>query len=66
MTVFKFKVRFEGDDYNQTQVRFVLAPTEEQAIRKMEEYCEGLENRGFAKLHIISDYPTVEIDGVII
>ena len=66
MTVFKFKVLFEGDDIDRMQVRFVLAPSEEEAIKRMERYCENLEKTGFAKLHILSDYPTVELSSVII
>lgn len=65
MTVFCFKCRFEGDDLLDTQTRYVLARSEQQAISKMEEYCKGLEERGFAKLLYIPE-PTVEIQNVIV
>lgn len=63
MTVFCFKIRFDGDD--DIQMRYVLARTEEQAVRKIEDYRKGLVERGFADL-IYSLNPTVELENVIV
>lgn len=62
MTVFTFKCWYEGDD--ERQERYVLAKSEEEAIKKMELYTESLFNRGFGNL-IFAD-PIVELENVII
>lgn len=64
MTVFTFKIQFNGDDIQDIQERYVLASTEEQAYDKIEEYRKGLVESGCADFTYWMY--RVELDGVII
>lgn len=65
MTVFCFKIRFEYDDPCDTQERYVLANTEEEAIEKMFQYRTEMIKKGTANF-IFSFNPTVELENVIV
>ena len=61
-TLFTFKGHFEHDDY--FQERYVLARTEEEAVRKMRQYVADLLNQGYARF-LFSEEPTVDTENVI-
>ena len=63
MTVFCFTIYYPGTD--DTQVRYVLAETEEEAINKMEEYRRTARYDGMAYFEFGYN-PTVELENVII
>ena len=62
--VFKYKIWFEGDDFDQYQFRFVSANTEEEAEEKLNKYRKELIKNGFADFKYCD--PVVEIEGLII
>lgn len=61
MTLYKFNILFKGDE--DFQQRFVLARTEEQAYKKIEEYRKSLEKLHFADFDYF--YIGVEIENII-
>ena len=63
MTVFRFTIYYPNSD--DTQVRYVIAETEEEAIEKMEEYRRSVRYDGGASFDF-SYNPTVELENVII
>lgn len=63
MTVFKFNIWYIGDKYEDMQVRYVIAETEDEAIKKLEDYREKTINDGFADFTWAGG--TVEIENVI-
>ena len=67
MKVFAFSIYYDGDWEAgfSPQVRYVLAETEEEAEKKLEQYNLEQHQKGFAPFHIIYNAP-VEIDEVIV
>ena len=61
--IFRFHGNFEGypEDF---QDRFVSATTESEAFEKLDQYCDEMVKKGFARF-IPVGYPTVEIQDVI-
>ena len=66
-TVFRFKIYYDGDEEMgvEPQVRYVLADTEDEAERKLEEHNLIMHRAGFAPFHIIYG-ATVETENVIV
>jgi hypothetical protein len=69
MTVFKFRIfHLEKGciaDINEKQLRYVLADTEEEAVKKLDKYRKEMISKGFADF-ILFGCPTVETENVII
>lgn len=64
-TVYKFKMVYANRDDWDVQERYVVAKSEDEAIKKFETYLKMLSKEGFATPASYSAYPTVEIDYVI-
>ena len=66
-TIFCFKIYYDGDWETgfSPQKRYVLAETEEEAEKKLEQYNLEQHQKGYAPFHIIYG-ATVEVDGVIV
>lgn len=60
-TVYDFLLIFDDDD---TQTRYVVASSEEEATEKLEAYYRDLEKQGFQYPRFISN-PTIHVDYVI-
>jgi hypothetical protein len=70
MTVFEFRIyHLDGngntEDYTEEQFRYVLADTEEEAERKLEEYRKKMVANGYADFRHCAN-PKVALDNVII
>ena len=70
MTVFEFKIlHLNADgcvaDYDENQVRYVLADTEKEAERKLDAYRKDMVSKGFADFKVYAN-PLVELEGVIV
>mgnify|MGYP006313797225 CR=1 FL=1 len=64
MTVFTFEIYYDNDMYN-TQERYVLAYTEEEAEQKLKTYYKELSKEGYA-MPVIIPCATVELENVIV
>lgn len=65
-TVYKFVLHFDRDcKPEDSQVRYVAATSEEEAIQKFATYLDKQAKAGFMKPCCYSYFPTVEIDYII-
>lgn len=66
LTVFRLVIWFDDDIDENTQYRYVVAKTEEEAIEKLEKHAKEMESQGYAKMHISCWDIQVELDDVIV
>ena len=66
-SVYKFTMFFDNEfPPEDRQERYVVAATEDDAIDKFHQYLDQLKEKGFAVPTHYSDYPTVELEYVIV